>query len=254
MVAIGGASGGVFVVAIAPLLFTGFWEFHFAIWTSLLIVFIVLMRDPTSWIYERRPIVAMTLLSGALVLPELIGATFSAELVDRTLPHLWPGFIAVGLMSAVACQKHSRLATRWPGSILQACAVLGLFVIGGVLIVDIEGNRANSLIATRNFYGALCVYSVDTQNPEGHYYMLRHGQIIHGEQYSAADKRREPTTYYGRDSGIGLTMLNHPRRFARDPQDRALRVGAIGLRAGTIAASGQHGDYIRFYEINPAAT
>ncbi|HWJ39755.1 MAG TPA: fused MFS/spermidine synthase, partial [Candidatus Limnocylindrales bacterium] len=254
MVAIGGALGGVFVVAIAPMLFTGLWEFHLAIWASLLILFIVLMRDPSSWIHERRPIVAMTLLSGALVLPELIGATFSAGTINRTLPHLWPGFIAVGLMSAVAFQKHSRLATRWPGSILQACAILGLFVIGGVLIVDIEGNRANSLIATRNFYGALCVYSVDSYNPESHYYMLRHGQIIHGEQYSAADKRREPTTYYGRDSGIGLTMLNHPRRFARNPHDRALQVGAIGLGVGTIAAYGQPGDYIRFYEINPAVT
>src|SRR5271167_1592222 len=82
--------------------------------------------------------------------------------------------------------------------------------------------------------------------------MLRHGQIIHGEQYSAADKRREPTTYYGRDSAIGLTLLNHPRRFARNPRDRTLRVGAIGLGVGTIAAYGMPGDYFRFYEINPA--
>ena len=127
-------------------------------------------------------------------------------------------------------------------------------MIGGALIVDIEGNRANSLIASRNFYGTLAVYSVDSQNPEDHYYMLRHGQIIHGEQYSAADKRYQPTTYYGPESAIGLVMLNHPRRFARNPRDRSLRVGAIGLGVGTIAAYGLAGDYIRFYEINPAVT
>ena len=46
MVAIGGALGGVFVVAIAPLLFAGYWEFHLAIWMSLLMLIIVLMRDP----------------------------------------------------------------------------------------------------------------------------------------------------------------------------------------------------------------
>ena len=84
--------------------------------------------------------------------------------------------------------------------------------------------------------------------------MLRHGQIIHGEQYSAADKRYQPTTYYGPESAIGLTMVNHPRRSARDPRDRSLRVGAIGLGVGTIAAYGLPGDYIRFYEINPAVT
>jgi spermidine synthase len=47
-------------------------------------------------------------------------------------------------------------------------------------------------------------------------------------------------------------MLNHPRRFARDPRQRSLRVGAIGLGVGTIAAYGLPRDYIRFYEINPA--
>ena len=254
MVAIGGAFGGIFVVVIAPWLFTGYWEFHLAIWTSLLMLIIVLMRDPNSWIHERRPVVAMALLAGAIVLPELIGVNSPLGAIHRTAPHLIPAFVAVGLMSAVAFQKHSQLARRWPGSIVQACAILGLLVTGGVLIVDIGGNRANNLIASRNFYGTLAVYSVDSQKPEGHYYMLRHGQIIHGEQYAAADERRQPTTYYGPESGIGLIMLNHPRRLARTPRDRSLRVGAIGLGVGTIAAYGMPGDYIRFYEINPAVT
>jgi SAM-dependent methyltransferase len=254
MVAIGGAIGGVFVVAIAPWLFTGFWEFHLAIWVSLLLIFIVLMRDPNSWIHEHRPVISMALLTSALVLPGVIGAGDLIGVIGHATPHLLPGFVAVGLMSAVAFQKNSRLARRWPGSILQACAILVLLVIGGVLVVDIEGNRANSLIVTRNFYGTLAVYSVDSQNPEGHYYILRHGQIIHSEQYSAADKRRQPTTYYGPDSAIGLVMLNHPHRIARNPRDRTLRVGVIGLGVGTIAAYGLPGDYFRFYEINPAVT
>jgi hypothetical protein len=249
MVAIGGAAGGVFVVLIAPWLFTGYWEFHLAIWTSVLMLIVVLMRDRSSWIHERKPFVAMALLAAAMVLPELIG---TGHLTDAIRPNLLRAFVAVGLISAVAFQKNSQLARRWPGSIVQACAISGLLVAGGVLIVDIRGNRANNVVATRNFYGALAVYSVDSQSSEGHYYMLRHGQIIHGEQYSAPDKRYEPTTYYGPDSGIGLIMLHHPRRLARNPRDRSLRVGAIGLGVGTIAAYGLPGDYIRFYEINPA--
>jgi len=254
MVAIGGALGGIFVVVIAPWLFTGYWEFHLAIWTGLLMLIVVLMRDPNSWIYERKPLVAMALLSVAIVLPELIGATYGSGEIHRAVPHLLPALVAVGLMSAVAFQKNSQLARRWPGSIVQTCAILALVVIGGVLVVDIRGNQTNNVIASRNFYGTLAVYSVDSQNPEDHYYMLRHGQIIHGEQFTAADKRHLPTTYYGPDSGIGLIMLNHSRRFARDPRDRSLRVGAIGLGVGTIAAYGLPGDYIRFYEINPAVT
>ena len=252
MVAIGGALGGLFVVLVAPWLFTGYWEFQLAIWTSLLMLFVVLMRDPTSWIHERKPVPAIAMLSAAIVLPQLIGATFSASAMHRIPPHLVPAFVAVGLISAVAFQKDSHLARRWPGSIVQACAVMALVVVGGVLIVDVEGNRAGNVSASRDFYGTLAVYSVDSQNPEGHYYMLRHGQIIHGEQFTAADKRLRPTTYYGPDSGVGLVMLNHPRRFARDPRDRSLRVGAIGLGVGTIAAYGMPGDELRFYEINPA--
>ena len=252
MVAIGGAAGGILVAAIAPLIFTGYFEFHLTIWTSLLMLIIVLMRDPDSWIHEHRPNVAVACFASLLALPSVIGAADLEGAFNRTAPHLLSGFVAVGLMSAVAFQKDSKLARKRPGYLLQACAMLGLLVIGGVLIVDIEGNRADSLIARRNFYGTLVVYSVDSQNPEDHFYMLRHGQIIHGEQYSAADKRREPTTYYGPESAIGLIMRNHPRSFARDTRDRSLRVGAIGLGVGTIAAYGQPRDYIRFYEINPA--
>jgi hypothetical protein len=256
MVATGGALGGIFAVVVAPWLFTGYWEFHLAIWTSLLMLMIVLMRSPSSWIHERSPAAAIAMLGGAILLPELIATSSLLGAIRRAseASHLIPAFAAMGLMSAVAFQKNSRLCRRWPGSIVQACAILGLLVIGGALIVDIEGNRANSLIASRNFYGTLGVYSVDSQNPEGHYYMLRHGQIIHGEQYSAADKRYQPTTYYGPESAIGLIMLNHPRRLAFNPHDRSLRVGAIGLGVGTIAAYGLRGDYIRFYEINPAVT
>lgn len=252
IVAIGGAAGGLFVAVLAPLIFTGYFEFHLAIWSSLVTLVVVLMRDRDSWIHERRPAVAMAIFAGLMALPATIGASDLAGAINHAAPHLAPGFVAVSLMSAVALQKHSRLARRWPGSVLQACAVLGLLVIGGVLIVNIEGNRANSLSASRNFYGTLAVYSIDSNDSGGHYYMLRHGQIVHGEQYSAADKRRQPTTYYGPESAIGLLMLNHPRRLARDPRGRSLRVGAIGLGVGTIAAYGMPGDYIRFYEINPA--
>ena len=256
MVAIGGALGGIFVVVVAPWLFTGYWEFHLAIWMSLLMLMIVLMRSPNSWIHQRSPAAAIALLAGAILLPELIATNslHGAILRASEASHLIPAFAAVGLMSAVAFQKNSPLGRRWPGSIVQACSILALFVIGGALLVEIEGNRANNQIASRNFYGTLGVYSVDSQNREGHYYMLRHGQIIHGEQYTAADKRYQPTTYYGPESAIGLVMLNHPRRFAFNPHDRSLRIGAIGLGVGTIAAYGLPGDYIRFYEINPAVT
>lgn len=57
-------------------------------------------------------------------------------------------------------------------------------------------------------------------------------------------REREPTSYYGRSSGIGVAVR------AAESQ-RPQHVGVIGLGAGTIAAYGHAGDRYTFYEINP---
>ena len=68
---------------------------------------------------------------------------------------------------------------------------------------------------------------------------------MHGKQYLDRDLRTQPTSYYTATSGIGrLIEAMHPRR---DP----IKVGIIGLGAGTIAAYGSKGDVYRFYDINP---
>ncbi len=111
MVAIGGAFGGLFVVVIAPWLFTGYWEFHLAIWTSLLMLIIVLMRDPSSWIHERRPMVAMALMAGAIMLPELIGVN-SPVVAIRQAARLLDAFagdaIPVHLLTIEAIEVYLR--------------------------------------------------------------------------------------------------------------------------------------------------
>ena len=66
---------------------------------------------------------------------------------------------------------------------------------------------------------------------------------------AATNQRKTPTTYYALDSGVGLALrfcCLVTRMFT--PRN----IGVIGLGAGTIAAYGQPGDRIRFYEINPA--
>ena len=94
----------------------------------------------------------------------------------------------------------------------------------------------------RNFYGALRIqdFKVGRALP---YRSLVHGTIQHGAQYLTFPENRNPTTYYGRKSGVGLAL-----RFCCDGPKR---VGVIGLGAGTLAAYGKPGDSFRFYEINP---
>jgi spermidine synthase len=70
------------------------------------------------------------------------------------------------------------------------------------------------------------------------------GTITHGLQYLAPARRDQPTSYYGPKSGVGIALQ---ALASRGP----LRVGVIGLGAGTIAAYGRRGDDYEFYEINP---
>src|SRR6185312_10850040 len=57
----------------------------------------------------------------------------------------------------------------------------------------------------------------------------------------------EPTAYYARGSGVGLAMALLQSRGT-------VRVGVIGLGAGTLAAYGRAGDDFSFLRASPART
>jgi hypothetical protein len=76
---------------------------------------------------------------------------------------------------------------------------------------------------------------------------LKHGRIIHGVQFLDPTLSREPTSYYGPTSAVGLAIQHHPRRLAGQP----LKLGVVGLGVGTLASYAEERDAVRFYEINP---
>ena len=97
----------------------------------------------------------------------------------------------------------------------------------------------------RNFFGV----KTGVQDQFGSW--LMHGRTRHGVQLRNPAVHDEPTLYYKRLSGVGLILDRYPLSIDSDGKRRALRVGVIGLGAGTMAAYGHHGDYFRFYEIDP---
>ena len=126
-------------------------------------------------------------------------------------------------------------------------AVLAVIALGVTVVCSVWSVREfyeNTIAAKRNFYGVLRVqeFGKDTN----HHRSLIHGTILHGTQYTAAEFRHSPTTYYTATSGIGraVEMLH--------PSLTPLKVGVIGLGAGTIATYGAKNDIYRFYDINPA--
>ena len=188
--AAGGALGGVAVALIAPLAFTGFWEFPVAMAGSAGLTLVAWYRARAWKPYLNRPY---------WILAPMTGMTFA--------------------------------------------------VVTSLILIAV-GTGHEAVVRSRNFYGVLRL-TRESDGDQGERLVLTNGRVLHGSQFVEEEKRTWPTAYYGRQSAVGLAMEHHPRRLAAQSEERRLRVGVIGLGAGTIAALARPGDYIRFYEINP---
>ena len=247
-VAGGGALGGAFVSLLSPHLFRGYWEYHVAFWGSALLALIVLWAQKDSWLYQARLWLPIVIIVAACFLPVVVAFPLESfrQVAGWRLPLM--ALIAVILIVKVTYRTHRESGGRSSPELAKGSAVTMLIMLGGLLLLNA---RPHVILAVRNFYGVLSIENVGPRSAEWQAYGLSHGPILHGFQYSDPAKQRYPTSYYGRLSAIGLTLLNHPKRLAERPEDRHLRIGALGLGIGTIAAYGEPGDYFRFYEINP---
>jgi SAM-dependent methyltransferase len=121
-----------------------------------------------------------------------------------------------------------------------------LIIIAALLIAALYGpvtvQQAEQIYLdrVRNFYGVIEV--LDDQYRNEPYILLRHNGILHGMQAKDPAQRMNTTAYYDPESGIG--------RLLTSLRARPIRMGAVGLGAGTLAAAGKPGDVIRFYEID----
>jgi spermidine synthase len=133
----------------------------------------------------------------------------------------------------------------WQHRLIWAASSILMFVL--IIFLNIASHR-DTPVAVRNFYGSLRVKQI-VGYPGATIRTLNNGTIQHGTQIFSDELRKTPTTYYAEDSGVGLAM-----RWCCGgrPSNTGRNIGVIGLGAGTLAAYGQPGDRITFYEINPA--
>ncbi|MGE5325766.1 MAG: spermidine synthase [Deltaproteobacteria bacterium] len=173
-----------------------------------------------------------------------------APIVFRGFYELPLGIGGCALLVLVALRRDSEspfYKARW-----QPAWLIVLFLalsINASLVVGVIRQSAESRVMVRNFFGSLREQDMDSSDSRSSSQAMArrelvNGRIQHGVQFLAADRRRQPTAYYGPESGVGLAI--HAAQ-AQGP----LRVGVIGLGAGTLAAYGRPGDAYTFYEINP---
>ncbi len=192
-------------------------------------------------LYRRRPAPArLTTFYFSVAAGGALGAIFVGIVAPYALTGMYE--LAGGLAFAALLG----LVVSWPAGLPMRVFWSAVVTATVWLIVrDVREDRENAFYRTRNFYGDLHI----SQNFYDTYHAtartLYHGVIEHGQQVFSPALKTEPTTYYGRKTGVGLAIDlccdDHPRR-----------IGVIGLGTGTIAAFGKPGDVIRFYDINPA--
>ena len=102
-----------------------------------------------------------------------------------------------------------------------------------------------TILRDRSFYGIIRVVAVNKHGGGEPAHRLTNGKTTHGSQYRGV-RSMLPTTYYS-PCGGGIA-INSNTNFI---QGKPIRVGVVGLGAGSLAAYGREGDEYRFYEINP---
>jgi SAM-dependent methyltransferase len=170
-----------------------------------------------------------------------LGGAIGGLLVGVAAPRLFQsyyelgaGFVVMALVAGVVLRRaHIALQIF----ALGVCIACGYF-----FFLQVKHEYADTRVLQRNFYGTLRTRDTGPASDPNSMRRLIHGVIMHGEQYLAPERRDEPTSYYGPDSGIGIAL-----RLATSPK----RAGIIGLGAGTLAVYGDAGDVFRFYDINP---
>lgn len=171
-----------------------------------------------------------------------VGGALGGMLVGLVAPAVFNAYfeLPMGLFLCAALV----VAVIWRGTrplwrALLLVALLGYgWRLADISIEYVQGYKT----VVRNFYSQLRIED-GTDEKLGPYRTMLHGRISHGEQYLDAEQRSKPTAYYCEKSGIG-------RAIRALPQSQPLKLGVVGLGAGTLSVYGRAGDEMRIYEIN----
>ena len=225
----GGALGGLFTALIAPVVFDWTWEHPLLILGAAALLPLKPWRRLLGSRFSNARTMLVLLAVTLLIVFNASLAIFQSTLAQSQLdPLQWAALLAILLLAVLLA------ARRW--SYVMACGAL-LLSLGGLahLQTSAEGLRE------RSYFG---IYSLREEGSGDT--LLMHGTTIHGVQRAGAQERRMPTAYYGRDSGVGRTLLMADNLFGS-----SARVGVVGLGVGTLACYKQPGQDWTFFEIDP---
>jgi hypothetical protein len=217
LMSLGGVIGGGFNAFLAPVMFSSVIEYPAVLLASCLV----------------RPWGAGRLTRAQILLVVLgLGGVLAAVGANARLGPVLFMQLSFGLTMIAAFLLRDR-----------ALAFLGV-CLALILGVQAVSPHQDILRTDRSFFGVIRI-SRSVVKTLGSAKLMAHGSTLHGAQFASPDLVCRPMVYYAPTTPIGQafrTIENgHP----------GVRIGAIGMGAGTVAAYVRPTDSLRFFEIDP---
>ena len=143
----------------------------------------------------------------------------------------------MAFLTFFACRSWKHPDYDW--SVASRLKYPAMLLIASPMIAMSLASEGQSIASERNFFGVLQVLKDENGM------RLIHGSTIHGMQLSN-ERSSEPTTYYGKTSGVGLVLESMQEKHDE------LNIGVVGLGCGVLATYGRPTDHMQMIEINPA--
>lgn len=179
------------------------------------------------------------MLSGGGALGGIIVALICPMLLNNynELPFFLALIASMTFLLFFACKTWQRTEYDWAAATRLKYGAMGVLLAPIItMAVVAPGEKVTS---KRNFFGVLKV----RRKPAG--LCLVHGNTLHGMQRYAPNQS-QPTTYYGRESGVGRVIRT------LQAERESIDIGVVGLGCGVLATYGRPMDHFDMIEINPA--
>lgn len=237
-ISVGGVLGGAFNALVAPEVFSTIAEYPIAIGLACLLRPQTAQDEAalptTGWRWGWR-IGAGVIGVAALAMALNLDAAAQAGIFSRWAESLGiSGPMLIRIFRAVIPTILVALLLLKHGSVRFAVGAGALMAASTLFANGITIHRE------RTFFGVLEV----GRDIPGHWHLLSHGTTLHGIQAVEGPKTSLPTSYYHPTGPIGdvIAMLKKEGRFEHG--------GFIGLGVGSLAAYGEQGTTLDFFEID----
>ena len=219
-------------------------SYAYSLTADLAVLAVCLMLCHGELASSKPPVASLGWFYLAIAVGGALGGVFTAILAPLLFRTFAEFPILLSLTAALLLVRGlvSGRLMAVPFTILNRAQIFALSAAALIPFGTFNTSIDGVLEERRSFYGVLRVS--ERSEVQGPLRTFTHGQTQHGTQF--VNHPDWPTTYYAETSGVAHAIGDEQRI-----RSGGVKVGLIGLGAGTLAHYARPPDLFRFYELNP---